>query len=335
MNPKTKLPELPDITLENALNQSTEPSVRIDLGVLLTIITFILGIASGYFLWGYEKPASSLNAAIYSQTAQIDTDYQVADIIRQINPPEGYTLPISYSDIGPQLLAAGAIDYDQFVRTYQQTGKPLTQDQLIILREGSDAPVVINKENAYFLLNFFWAFGLTNENSLLKEGPMMHYSEGQIGRFASTGGWTIGSQPATELYSSTVIITLTEAQQTRVEQVASAVYRPCCNNPTSFPDCNHGMAMLGLLELMASQDASIIEMFEAAKYVNAFWFPQQTLEMAMFFIVTEGLDFALIDAREITGPDFSAGAGFQQVHQWLVARGLLEQAPRDGSGCGV
>ena len=30
-------------------------------------------------------------------------------------------------------------------------------------------------------------------------------------------------------------------------KIAKGIYRPCCNNSTYFPDCNHGMAMLGLL----------------------------------------------------------------------------------------
>ena len=77
-----------------------------------------------------------------------------------------------------------------------------------------------------------------------------------MGGFASTGGWTLGVKKATELYASTKIMSLTDEQQARLLEVASQVYRPCCNNPTHFPDCNHGMAMLGLLELMASQDAS-------------------------------------------------------------------------------
>jgi hypothetical protein len=256
-------------------------------------------------------------------------------VISQISMPDSYTLPVSLGDIGPQLLEAGAIDYDRFVQIYRQAGQPLSKAQLEILTEGSEAPITINEDNAYFLLNFFWGLGLTNQNPLLEEGPMMQYSEGEIGRFASTGGWTIGAKPATALYSSTPIITLTPEQQARLEEVASGVYRPCCDNHTAFPDCNHGMAMFGLLELMASQDASADEMFEAAKYANAFWFPQQTLEMALFFKAAKNQDFAGVDAREMVGPAFSSGSGFQGLHQWLADNGLLEQAPNGGTSCGV
>src|SRR3989304_6041912 len=136
-------------------------------------------------------------------------------------------------------------------------GEPISNPQMEILTKGSAEEIVITGENAHFLLNFFWAVGLANKNSILTEGPMVQNSDGQIERFASTGGWTLATKSVTGLYASMDLIPLTPEQQARVEEVASAVYRPCCNNPTIFPDCNHGMAMLGLLELLDSQDASI------------------------------------------------------------------------------
>src|SRR3989337_263923 len=38
---------------------------------------------------------------------------------------------------------------------------------------------------------------------------MMRYGKEQIGRFASTAGWTLGARPATALYASTPTIALT------------------------------------------------------------------------------------------------------------------------------
>lgn len=253
----------------------------------------------------------------------------------QLGLPASYQLPVSFGDIGPQLLAAGAIDYDLFVQIYEQAGQTLNESQLAMLEKGSDAPVVINQDNAYFLLNFLWALGLTNQNPLLDEGPLMQYSEGDIGRFASTGGWTVGKQPANELYSSTPLVSLTAEQQVHLENVAYNVYRPCCDNHTAFADCNHGMAMLGLLELMAGQGASEDEMFEAAKYVNSFWFPQQALETAVFFQATMKLDYHDVDGRMAAGPEVFSGSGFRSVHEWLASNGQLEQTPSSGGGCGV
>jgi hypothetical protein len=164
---------------------------------------------------------------------------------------------------------------------------------------------------------------------------MVENSAGDIGRFASTGGWTIGQKPATDLYASTRLIALMPEQQRLVEGVAEKVYRPCCNNHTAFPDCNHGMAMLGLLELMTSQGATEEEMFTAGKYMNATWFPQQAMETAVFFQTSMDLDYAEVDGRMAVGPEVFSGSGFQQTHQWLVEGSELPQGPQGGNSCGV
>jgi hypothetical protein len=309
-------------------------SVRINLSrfwALLALITYGIGLGSGYLLWGKTASDNSSNKAGEGSGEHTDMS-AMAD---QINPPEGYKLPIRYGVFGPKLLAAGVIDYEQFMKLYQEIGAPLDKLQTAVLNEGSNEPVVINKDNKQFLLNLFWALGLVNQNKILTDGPMMQNGKDQVVKFASTGGWTIGAKPVSELYASQSIITLTVEQQARLEEVAQAVYRPCCDNPTHFPDCNHGMAMLGLLELMASQGATVDAMFEAAKYVNAFWFPQQTLEAAMVFKAVKNVDFVKADARSLVGRAFSSGTGSQSVHQWLVQNGKLQQAPQGGGSCAV
>ncbi len=295
---------------------------------LLLLVVFVFGFGSGYLLkslWPASSAADKAAAAASKQSALMD----------QINPPKGYSIPATFGNLGPSLIAAGAIDYDKFAQLYQQLGRPLTDEQTGILKKGSTAQIVINRNNAQFLLNFFWAVGLANKNQVLEQGPMKTYSKGDIGGYASTGGWTLGAKSPVDLYASSLMIALTPEQQAQLEQVASGVYRPCCDNPTHFPDCNHGMAMLGLLELMASQGASADQMFTAAKYVNAFWFPQQTLELAKFVQAQQGKDFSQSDARQIVGNSFSSGSGFQTVHKWLADNGLLEQAPGGGGSCGV
>ena len=301
---------------------------------LFILLSFLLGLGGGYLLG--LRDLSGVN--VKGGTSNASESQGVTDtttLVKQINPPDGYTLAAKYGDIGPQMLTAGAIDYDAFVGVYEKAGRPLTSEQIAILSKGSNSSVVFNPENAYFLLNFFWALGLANENPILTEGPMVQYSEGQIEGFASTGGWTIAAKPITEVYASVPILSLSPEQQKLVEEVAERVYRPCCNNPTHFPDCNHGMAMLGMLELLASQDASADEMFTAAKYANAFWYPQQTLELAAFFKNSQNLDFSQVDSRQILGQNFSSATGFQTVHNYLASNGLLEQAPGSGNSCGV
>jgi hypothetical protein len=298
---------------------------------LIILITFFLGNFSGYLY--NERRSTGRQQEQASPAAHTESD--MAQMARQVNPPDGYQLNASFGDIGPRLLAAGAMEYDVFLQVYEKSGAPLNPAQQEILKNGSSEQVIINRENAYFLLNFFWALGLTNKNPILTEGPMVTKSQGQIENFASTGGWSIAAKPIKELYASAEIISLTAEQQEHLDHVAQNVYRPCCNNPVHFPDCNHGMAMLGLLQLMASQGATEDEMFEAAKYVNAFWYPSQNLEVAAFFKASMNLDFDDVEPRQIVGRNISSGSGYQSVRQWLDASGLLNQTPGGGASCGV
>ena len=286
--------------------------------IVIGILTvFLLGLGSGYLRWG-QKATSGLNLATLQE---------------QINPVDGYALPISYGDLGPQLIEGGVINYDAFAAIYENSGNPLSAEQIEILQQGSDEEIVITPKNAHFLLNFFWAVGLANRNSILTEGPMVQNSDGQVERFASTGGWTLATKPITKLYASIDLVPLTSEQQKLVEEVAAGIYRPCCGNHTLFPDCNHGMAMLGILELMASRGANADEMFEAAKYINAYWFPQQTLETAIYLQFNENVDFKNADAKRVVSETFSSAAGASKVHQDLQAKGLLQQAPGQGGSC--
>ena len=153
---------------------------------------------------------------------------------------------------------------------------------------------------------------------------------GGAGNFASTGGWTIARGDAMEHYSKYNFINLTPDQQSLVERVSQGIYRPCCGNSTYFPDCNHGMAMLGLLELMASQGISEKEMYKAALKVNSYWFPDTYLTIAKYLQEKKNISFDKADPKEILGREYSSGQGFQAI--------LQQVAPpenRGGGSCGV
>jgi hypothetical protein len=305
----------------------------------LVLASFLLGILTSYLAWGHRPQANvaaDIQPAVSSPKASSDNRNKVdfAALMKQVNPPEGYKLPVRYGDLGPRLLESGAINYDAFAAVYETSGNPLTPSQVEVLKKGSDEPIVITSDNAHYLLNFFWALGLVNKNHILTEGAMTEYSNGHIENFASTGGWTLGTKPVAELYASTDLISLTSEQQARVEEVASAVHRPCCNNPTIFPDCNHGMAMLGLLELMASQNSSVDEMFTAAEYVNAYWFPQQALETAIYMKANQNVDFVQADSKVVTGKDFSSASGSGTIYASLQSGGLLPKPSDNNGSCG-
>ncbi len=327
-----------DPQIENA-TAGTSDSRRGRVMALILVLGLIVVSTVLATAWGRPPEAVPIIAAtppqLFNDPARPGAPQDGAGAPAQVSLPESYQLDIGFGDLGPQLLAAGAIDYERFAQLYQQMGQPLTELQQAVLTTGSDTPILFDFQNAHFLLNFFWALGLTNRNVILTEGPMVQQSQGDIGGFASTGGWTLGHHPATQLYASTPLISLTPDQQARLEEAANNIYRPCCDNHTAFADCNHGMAMLGLLELLASQDASLEELFAAAKAANGFWFPQQALQTAVLFKATMNLDYADVDPRLAVSRDTFSGSGFAQVQQWLANNGLLEQSPGSDGSCAV
>lgn len=181
-------------------------------------------------------------------------------------------LALNWGNMGIRMMEAGVIDEAKFENLYNSRGGLSEVDKKILY--GESGKVTITKENSHMMLNMLWAFGLSNKNPILENGPMMDPLYGGAGNFASTGGWILAKGNAMDHYSMHSFVTLTEKQQALVESVAKNVYRPCCKNSTYFPDCNHGMAMLGLLELMASQGATESEMYKIAQEVNSYWFPK-------------------------------------------------------------
>lgn len=300
---------------------------KIVLGVVFLVFVILVPVAADKL-----NLRALLNAPSASPAASISNE---EEILSQINPSAGYTVNATYGNIGPKLLAAGAIDFEKMKTLYEQSGKPLTDEQIKILTEGSNEKIKISPENSYFLLNFLWAMGITNKNSILDQGPITKYGVDQIGRFASTGGWTLGKTPATEFFSKYEIITLSAGQQAILDDFAFNSYRPCCNNPTAFPDCNHGAAALALGEIMASQGATADEIFEAFKYFNSFWFPQTYFDVATYFKAREGKNWTEVPGRIVAGKEYSTPAGWQTTHKWLIENGLLEEAPGGGGTCGV
>lgn len=260
---------------------------------------------------------------------------ETANLFDEINPTKGFEINAKYGDLGPKMIASGVIDLEKFRQTYEKSAQPLTKEQLEILTKGSDKKIKIDRDNSYFLLNFFWAAGLANKSKALIEGDIVKYSEGQVGNFASTGGWSLSKTQPMDYYAKSDLISMTPEQESLVEKVASNIYRPCCNNSTVFPDCNHGMALLSVLQLLASNGATENQMFEAAKYYNAFWFPSNYYDLALYFKKKEGKKFSQIPAQKILNKEFSSASGWQVAKQWLINQGVVEQPPNSGGSCGV
>lgn len=305
----------------------TKTNILIISVVVLSLLTNIaLAVKLDLFRNIFKKDAPAV----------VTTESNNNEIFDEINPTKGFEINASFGDLGPKMITSGIIDKDKFISIYEKSNQPLTEDQKKILIYGSDEKITITRENSYFLLNFFWAVGLNNKSKILDDGDMMNYGGVKgAGDFASTGGWSLAKGNTMNFYSKNNLITLSPEQEKLVEEVSSNVFRPCCNNSTAFPDCNHGMALLGVLQLMASSGATETEMYTASKYFNAFWFPGNYYDLALYFKNKEKINFSDIDPKLLLSKDYSSATGAQDIKKWLSQEGLVEEPPKTGGGCGV
>ena len=239
-------------------------------------------------------------------------------------------LPIKWGDIGQKMVQSGVIDLPQLESIYAGRGG-LPKDQKALLAENYTEEVVMTQQNSAFMLNALWAFGLANKNPILEKGPMQDPQYGGAGGFASTGGWTLAKGDPMSHYSKYELVKLSPEQQLQVEKVSKNIYRPCCGNSTYFPDCNHGMAMLGLLELLAANGATESEMYATALGVNSLWFPDTYLTIAKYF-EEKGVTWDKVDPKVALGADYSSGYGYANI---LSQVQTPEKKSSGGGGCGV
>ncbi len=250
-------------------------------------------------------------------------------MVEKVLPPEGITLPARWGNLGKQLITTGVIDGEKFEQLYSSRGG-LTDEMKAMLGEENNGNIKITAENAAAILNLLWALGLGSKNEVLEAGPMTDPNYGGADQFASTGGWTLAQGKAMDHYSRHQFFSLTPEQQAMVERMSKNIYRPCCGNSTYFPDCNHGMAMLGFLELMASQGVSEAEMYEAALAVNSYWFPDTYLTIATY-MKSKGTDWSEVNPQEMLGINYSSGSGYARIASQVTAPNSLQ----GGRSCGI
>lgn len=290
----------------------------------------IIGMSLAIFSINDYLSAHKIN----DYSAKIDiTALEIQQISDQVLPKNGYETNAQWGDIGPNLINSGVIDIDTFKGLYDTEGG-LKADELEILAKGSTSKIKITAENSHFVLNMLWALGLAQKNILLTEGEMSEY--GDYKRFASTGGWTITKKPLDEIYSKFNWLHLDSEQEKRIEKIARNIYRPCCNNSTAFPDCNHGMAALGLIEILVANGNSDAEIYDALKYFNSFWFSSSYLETAIYFKKIKNIDWNSIDPKEILSKEYSSGSGWaKNIHAQLEKIPELLPKNLEAGGCGA
>jgi len=316
---------------ENILkNKSLWYGISTGIGAITIIVVFILGAIYGPEL--RSKFASKKDDDQYGKTQtdneSVTTGVDVSQLAEAVVPSNGVVLPVKWGDLGKQLITKGVIDQKKFLALYNNR-IGLSENELKMLNDDNNGNITINSNNAGVILNLLWALGLSNKNPILDSGPMVDKQYGGAENFASTGGWSLSKGDVMNHYSRYTFIKLNNEQQATVERVSQNIFRPCCNNSTYFPDCNHGMAMLGLLEMMASQGISENEMYKIALQVNSYWFPDTYMTLAKYE-TSQGIDWKNVDPKKMLSATYSSASGYRAV------RSKTEPVQQSGGGgCGV
>ncbi len=286
-------------------------------------------VAAGGALFGAGFLTRSLTATPPRAESQ-----DLSHIVSGLLPADGFSIDAPWGDAMPRLVELGVVDLDKFSAAASRSGHPLTDGQRRILTAPSSEPIHIDASNGRFVLNALWALGVANRNPILTDGPMATLEGTQRERLASTAGWTLGREPGSQYLARFDIVFLSREQQTIVEGVAHGAYRPCCDNPTAFPDCNHGAAALALAEVAAAAGASAGDIFAALKGFNSFWYPDRYYVLATYFD-RQGQAWEDVEPSLVLDGEHSSLSGWKRVAAAVQSGGLPGQLPGQSSGCGA
>ncbi|OGH21553.1 MAG: hypothetical protein A2958_02380 [Candidatus Levybacteria bacterium RIFCSPLOWO2_01_FULL_38_13] len=298
---------------------------------LWVILVLIFYSSAGVGLIEYYIMKRNINTLSLELAKRTRSPEELVQILKQeVLPQKGYMLGAVWGDVGKKLIESGAIDKKKYEDLF--SSEPQTKDYMKYLKNSSKDHMVINEKNSHFMVNTLWALGLVNKSKILDEGSMKKYANGNVMNFASTGGWSLGSKPTDKLYSSSKLIKLTPEQEEIVKKIASNIYRPCCNNNTEFPDCNHGMAALGYIQLAVSQGLSERKIYKDILSLNSFWFPQNYVDIAAFFD-KKGTSLGSVDPKTILSFEYSSAQGAQKIKQSIQS--MPGFSTQGAGGCGT
>jgi len=279
-------------------------------GIGVTRRCFMVTLASSFGVFG---AASAMEYPFDRPPEPFRLSAPAADVIDQVTPKAGVPTGIVFGDSIQKLIVAGVIDPKKF----RASDKDLPAWVERLLTGPSDDPIVFSQQTASYLVDLLWPLGLANRATFNEKSPIYTL---QIPGFASTGGWTLGGEQNGYVYFNRVdAVSMTDQQQGAVFDVATNTFRPCCDNSTLFQDCNHGSALLGLLELAASQGATAEGLYGVALTANSFWFPENYAKTALSFSHFHHTSWSEIAPKLILGSDFSSLSGWEKnVNEKLI-----------------
>ena len=302
------------------------------LAIGLVSVMIILGLV---FVTAHKSvPATNTVVSALAPNTIVNqpSTNQTAILLSSLFPNQGFKTAVRLGNIVPALVSSGVINLTKVKALY---GANLTQQELVILTKPSYANLTLNSSNANFYLLIFWALGIADKNPVLDNfSASASASNYSVADFASTGGWTLGTSSNSMAYFDKLsLLNLTPPEQNEMYDVATHSYRPCCNNPTAFPDCNHGAALLALTELGASEGLNESQLYTLDLQAQTLWFPPYYATTALELHYKNVSYWA--SPRLVLGVNYSSESGwYRNSYEPLKANNQLPSAGQTAA-CGV
>jgi hypothetical protein len=299
------------------------------LALALSMVSAVLlgGVGMQFMMTINKSVASSSNNTnSVSPVASLPQEFQgpplpgrvppTSLLVSEVAQPNGVPLPpVRFGNTVGKLVQASALNASAVRQAMNNSGEQFASYEANILSGNPQTEnlVILNSSDSSFILNVLWAIGINNNNAILNSGPVV--LKGNPFTYASTAGYA----PLGKLSLGGIdLLTLTAEEQVIAEQVAANTYRPCCDNPAAFPDCNHGAAALGLIELMASQGFNSTSIYGALKQFESFYFPQDFVYEALFYFVSQGLTWDQVPGDQALSIHHATLTGKGYVQQYLT-----------------
>jgi len=268
------------------------------LGLLIFQVSF--AFSSDIFRTGQKE-----NLVVGKDGKTINLNAELEEAVAAVTPAEGFTIPAKWNGVVSKMVQEGVLDPVKLENTLKKRYAQEMKPEWRAILNGENANLEINADNAVFMMYLLWTLAKHNNNPILFDSPFAKYFK----------NYDIGVGRAG--YGDIELLPLTPEQQQITREVAENSNRPCCNNSTARPDCSHGFAALGLVELMASQGFSQEEIFEAFVKFNSFWFPETYVKNALYFKITQGKEWTEVDKRVVAGEAYSSLSGAFRVKNYL------------------
>lgn len=125
------------------------------------------------------------------------------------------------------------------------------------------------------------------------------------------------------------IIDLSTSEKTRFDKLTKEeIYHPCCDGPVQGCECEHAVALRGLVKFMLKEDKNDEEIkkqsFEWLKY----FFQQHYVNVAKY-LQNQGKDIAIMGP----GKEFGLASYGAKIQQALQAGQRVEDLPQQKGGC--